>query len=100
MPIDLHFVCPEGRNHKSLNGKEYESGNWVVSNRTAQESIGGRIYLHKSQRTEAWHGGTITKWREHKENPRRKIFTYVLDEDHRVSCLEGWGQEKAIIRRQ
>jgi hypothetical protein len=70
----------------------------VISRDVADEAIGGRIYLHEGQRDRAWHGGTVTKWRASPE-PGRMIFTYVVDGDFRVQCNEGWGQEKAIIRR-
>jgi hypothetical protein len=100
MTIDLHFICPHGRNWRSLPGEEnlFESGNWVVAEQVAEAAKGGRIYLHEHQRDPAWHGGTITAWRPSKR-PGRVVFTYTMDGPFRLRCTEGWAQEKAVVHR-
>lgn len=102
MPYDLHFICRHGLNQKRIGIQLYETGNWAVSREVAQESIGGRIYLHEHQETEAWHGGTIIDWREsdelRKNQSARLIFTYRVDKPFRIRCPGGWGREKAIVR--
>ncbi len=60
--IDLHFICPQGRNHAKLGPDTYESGNWTVSDERADEAVGGRIYLHDTKKGRSWHGGTIQGW--------------------------------------
>lgn len=98
MPLELHFVCPHGLNHRHLKEEaRYESGNWVVGDQVANEAVGGRIFLHETQAERAWHGGRIVAWRP-AQDPSRKIFTYVVDGPFRVVCRENWGQEKAVIR--
>lgn len=98
MPLDLHFVCKHGVNHTRIKDQVYETGNWAVSESLAKEAIGGRIYLHETQNSNAWHGGTIIDWR-FCENENRIIFTFEVDGPFRIKCLTNWAQEKAIIRR-
>jgi hypothetical protein len=100
MPTDLHFICRHQHqlNWVKLGPTQFETGNWIVGERTAAEAVGGRIYLHERQSDAAWHGGTITAWRNSNE-PGRIIFTYILDGPFRVKCPEGWAREAAIIRR-
>jgi hypothetical protein len=96
--FDLHFICKHQKNWSMLDAERFESGNWVVSEKMANEAIGGRIYLHERQKDAAWHGGTITQWRPWSD-PKRKIFSYKLDGDFRVRCDSGWGNEKAVKKR-
>ena len=64
MPTDLHYICQHQLNWRKLDQlNHFETGNWVASVATADEAIRGRIYLHETQRGEAWHGGTIISWR-------------------------------------
>lgn len=95
--IDLHFICPQGRNHARLGHDVYESGNWTVSDERAEEAVGGRIYLHETKKGRSWHGGTIQGWRAF--DPTRKVFTYKAEGEIRVVCSDGWGQEQATVRR-
>lgn len=96
--IDLHFVCKKQKNWTKLDANMFETGNWKVGNKAANEAIGGRVYLHERQNDIAWHGGTIIEWRL-LSNSTRKIFTYRLDGNFDVRCTSGWGNEKAIVRR-
>jgi hypothetical protein len=99
MPTDIHLICKHGDRFSKIGDATFETGNWYgITDATADEAIGGRIYLHERQRDPAWHGGTIRAWRP-SEEPGRKVFTYVVDGPFRVRLKEGWGQEKAIIRR-
>ena len=95
--IDLHFICPQGRNDAKAGPDVYESGNWVVSNERADEAVGGWIYLHETKKGKSWHGGTIQGWRAF--DGTRKVFTYKAEGELRVLCSNGWGQEQATIRR-
>ena len=97
MTIDLHFICPHGDKWTNLGNNKFETGNWTMGQQAADESIGGRIYLHEHQRDVAWHGGKIIAWRPSDE-AGRVIFTYQVDGPFRVRCTESWAQEKAIVR--
>ena len=99
LPTDLHFVCKLRENWSNLGGGQFETGNWHVAKNVADEATGGRIHLHETQGDPAWHGGTIVGWRPHPTEQGRLIFTYVVDGDFRVRRRDGWGQEKAIVRR-
>lgn len=98
MPVDLHFICKQQRNHRHVEGSTFETWEWKVSTKTADEAIGGRVYLHETHRSDAWHGGTVTGWRP-ADDGIRKVFTYVVDGPFRVRCRGNWGREKAIVRR-
>ena len=97
MPIELHFICKQGDNHEILGDDIYKSGNWAVSDATAQEAVGGRIYLHEKQSDKSWHGGTILSWEPY-PNTNRKIFKYLADGEIGVYCKDNWAQKAAIIR--
>ena len=98
MVVDLHFICTYGENHRRIEHQRYETGDWVVSDVTADEAVGGRVYLHERQDEPAWHGGTVLGWRPADE-AERKIFTYAVDAPFRIRCPGPWGREKAIVRR-
>ncbi len=98
MSVNLHFICDVRQKPHwfRIGGNEYSSGNWAVSEETANAAVGNRIYLHDKQDKAAWHGGKIKSW-QHTEDQRRIIFAYELAGDFRVRQLSGWGQEKAIV---
>jgi hypothetical protein len=98
MPTDLHCICKEGERWRKLSAEEFETGDWVVGFDTAQEAVGGRIFLHEHQNSLAWHGGTITFW-HYGDTEDRKVFLYTLDGDFRIPCVGNWAQELAIVRR-
>jgi hypothetical protein len=99
--LELHFVCKHDNNHRRFGNQNYESGSWRIADATADEAIGGRIYLHEMQDQAAWRGGTITGWCRCQDDPERKIFQYHIDDGNfRIRCREGWGREKAILRRE
>lgn len=95
--MELHYICKHGERHVHLGSQIFETGNWTASEKTADEAVGGRIYLHEKQDAPAWHGGTILEWRVSPEEPDRKIFTYRVDGPFRYRCLTGWGRQKAIV---
>ena len=70
-----------------------------MTDEVAEEALGGRLYLHAARAEEAYYGGTIQAWRRSDEDPKRKVFTYLVDGPFRIRCPEKWGQEKAIVRR-
>lgn len=96
--IDLHFICKQREHWTDLGTNRFETGNWTVARTTAEESIGGRVYLHERQHEAAWHGGTITGWRD-APDASRIILSYTMDGPFREKCGNGWGREKAIVRR-
>ena len=98
MPIDLHYICKRGENHRLVWPGVFDTGNWTADDRTAELAVGGRIYLHQNQKTASWHGGTITGWRSapRPEN-HRKIFTFEADIDYKVLCPIPWSQQRAVV---
>lgn len=93
--VDLHLICPKGRNRLDLGDGRFESGFWNVGNAKAQALIGGRIFLHERKDAPSWQGGTIESWRNNQRG--KKTFTYYQDHDQNVVCNDGWGQEQATV---
>ena len=100
MLIELHYICRHQECWRKLDGNEFETGNWTCAEELASQAIGGRIYLHEHRSDPAWHGGTITNWRSAPEAPGKLVFTYVVEGPFRIVCRHGWGQERAVIRRE
>ena len=99
MTLDLHFICKHQENWKKISASVFETGDWTISDKKAQEaSIGGRIYLHEKQNDPAWHGGTIKSWGLSKTKGR-KFFRYEVDGPFRVKCADNWSQESAFVPR-
>jgi len=86
LAVDLHLLCKQGQRNKRVGPEptRYETGTWPVTDEVAEE---------------AYYGGTIQAWRHSPEDPKRKVFTYLVDGPFRIRCPEKWGQEKAIVRR-
>jgi hypothetical protein len=101
-PQSVHLICKHTAklNWRHLPDGSFESGEWIVSDELARVLVGKRLYLHGAQAEPAWHGGRITSWRHAAADPKRKIFTYIADEPFRISCLEGWAQEMAVVWEQ
>ena len=98
MPIDLHYICIRGENHRMIWDGVFDTGNWTLGIETCELAIGGRIFLHEMQKSAAWHGGTITgfRWAPKPEN-RRKIFTYEPEGmDYRLHCPTRWSRQRAV----
>jgi hypothetical protein len=61
----IHFICKRDNGH-SLNNLHfdkstglYRSGNWNVSDETAQSLVGGWLYLHATKTARSEFGGRI-----------------------------------------
>jgi hypothetical protein len=98
MPVDIHYICKRGENHRLVWTGIFDTGNWTLDVSTCKMAIGGRIFLHEKQKLPAWHGGTITGYRA-APSPEihRKIFTYESDIDFRVLCPIPWSRQRAVV---
>ena len=98
MPIDLHYICKQGENHRMIWEGIFDTGNWTADSDTCDLAINGRIFLHVNQKSPAWRGGNITGWRAapSPEN-HRKIFTFEPISDFRVTCPVPWARQSAIV---
>ena len=96
MPIDLHYICKRGEQFKLVGDKLFETGDWILGKHLVSKVVGGRIYLHRNQKSEAWHGGTIREVIP-VPDPRRAKFIYVADIPYTVLCPINWGRQRAII---
>ena len=80
---------------------EWESGNWVVSQKTAQSLVGGDLYLHSDQNEASHFGGEIIGFRVHRGSHLndRVVFRIRASPKYRGvrTEREGWGNEKKIV---
>lgn len=88
------YVCVDS------NTNEWETGNWVVSVKSAAELIDGNIYLHKTQKNASYMGGIITGIRVIKQNDKDKIVFRFKCTDAHVGCIttpDGWRNEQKRV---
>ena len=103
MPMNLHLVCKDRLSIRRIAGTtdRYETGDWVVATATADQCVGGSLFLHDRQRSPSYHGGCVLRWyRASGEEPSARIvFVYRHMPDHsQVSAgREGWSQEIKLV---
>lgn len=78
---------------------QWETGKWWVSDKTANQLIGKRIYLHAGQGKASHIGGEIVAFHKAETDPKRKVFIFKeLKECRGVTTTTiGWSREKKII---
>jgi hypothetical protein len=97
--MNLHLVCKDRHSIRRVSGTPdiYETGNWVVAPATADQCVGGSLFLHDAQRLPSYHGGRILRWylAPSEGQSSRVVFVYRSLADHcMVSAgLGGWSQE-------
>lgn len=102
--MELHLV-EKGIHQANLYRKpqtkdQWVTGIWWISDKTAKELIGKRIYLHSGQGAPSHIGGEIISF-FHKAGTdvKRKVFVFKeLEKCKGVTTPTiGWGNEKKII---
>ena len=101
--MKIHLIENYGRlNRISEEEQLWESGYWTVAVETAEELVGGSIYLHSKQAKPSKFGGIIQSYRvdQSPEFKGKIVFTFLADMEHKnvVTSKEGWGMEKKIDR--
>lgn len=92
----IHFFCLHQKGFKHLGNGLFESSHWNLTDKMADELIGGFIFLHEKQTAPPWHGGRIKGWRPADDNPKRKVIEYSVEGNFRKAvCRTGWGREQA-----
>src|SRR5450759_2732399 len=98
----IHLIERHENVHPTDKAKgEWESGDWVVSEETAQRLVGGLIYLHRAQDEPSHFGGEILSFHVLSSGPEagRIVFRFRAA----ISCKgvkagrEGLGNEKKIV---
>lgn len=94
---EIHVIARKQKGLKRLPDGNYESGDWYVSDETADKLIGGEIYLHDDQGSNSYFGGKIQEVKRLDDG--RKVFIFNGDAKCKnvKTDKEGWGQEKKII---
>ncbi|MCZ4305571.1 hypothetical protein O4G98_12575 [Zoogloeaceae bacterium G21618-S1] len=102
---ELHLI-ERGQHKENLRcidktNKEWESGNWVVSEETAEKLIGGHIFLHKGQDKPSHFGGVILSFHSQKcgQDAGRIAFRFRAGIEFKgiPTDRSGWGNEKKIV---
>jgi hypothetical protein len=89
--MDLHFIHKENSPGvlESVQGTEdWESGYWSVSQKIAEEALGGNIYLHHKQADNSFEGGVIKGYRvataeDSEKYQGRIIFRFTPTREHK-----------------
>lgn len=78
---------------------EWLSGNWWISDPTAETLIGKMLYLHRGQTEPSHLGGEIISFQSAEDDPKRKVFRFreLPSCEGVVTPKQGWGNEKKII---
>ena len=98
----IHFV--ERVDHLERlepSGDLWESGNWVLSEKTAEALLGGWLFLHRSQSKASHFGGLIVGYRvlgEGESDAGRLVIRFRPDKSCKgvFAGPDGWGQEKKL----
>lgn len=107
----LHLIChknPEGRGYIGLNltqhpnfNHAYISGKWVLDTVTAQDLLGGLIFLHEAKTQTSYLGGLIYDWENtpdlSKPLENRISFKFLAVADGRYVR---WGGKKHVMAWQ
>jgi hypothetical protein len=101
--MKIHLIENYNRfNRISEEEQLWESGYWTVAIETAEDLVGGHIYLHSKKAKPSKFGGVIQSYRvdETEEFKGKVIFTFLADIEHKdvLTPNEGWGMEKKIDR--
>ena len=80
---------------------EWLTGEWWLSDATANALIGRTIYLHPGQLMASHAGGEIISVSTVPGNPKRKTFRFRRDQSCSgvVTPKAGWANEKKIVWR-
>jgi|APCry1669188970_1035186.scaffolds.fasta_scaffold66647_2 hypothetical protein len=86
----LHIVEKQDRFIRIQEG-EYDSGFWLVAEKTADKLVGGLILFHKERNKPSYFGGRILSYRiqDGGENDDRIIFRFRYEDECRGIPAEG-----------
>jgi len=98
----IHLVERLGNVHcVDKEKQEWESGYWVFNEETAQQLVGGHIYLHRGQDKPSHFGGKIIAFHVHPSGTEagRIVFRFhaAIECKGVIAGREGWGNEKKIV---
>ena len=100
--MKIHLIEKHDR-LKRISDEEqlWESGYWTVAIETAEELLGGDIYLHSMKAKPSKFGGVIKSYRV-EDNPEfegKIVFTFLADIEHKnvSTANEGWEWRKKLI---
>ena len=101
--MKIHLIENIGRFKRISQEQElWESGYWTVAIETAEELVGGHIYLHTTRAKPSKFGGVIQRYSVEPEGEfeGKVVFTFLADMDHKnvFTSKDGWAMGKKIDR--
>ncbi len=83
-----------------VSSDELESGDWKITQKVAESSLGAELHLHEVQQERSWRAGKITAWRLHQSGNGRVVFRFRVDDTLRRFQRSGWPHrgEQRIVR--
>lgn len=101
--MKIHLIEKHDRLNRVSDEEElWESGYWTVPIETAEELLGGDIYLHSMKAKPSKFGGVIKSYRleDSPEFEGKIVFTFLADIEHKnvLTSKESWGMDKKIDR--
>jgi hypothetical protein len=103
MSLNLHLVCKDRLSIRRIAGTAdtYETGDWVMASATADQCVGGSLFLHDRQRSPSYHGGLVLRWYSvgGDRQSMRVVFVYRHLSGHSnvFAGLDGWSQEMKLV---
>lgn len=100
MANSIHFICKHNEHVNRLDGTNYTTGFWGVSESDASALVGGMVFLHKTKQELSYFGGKVLSWRtasaeDHPDHVGDIIFTIESTLDGRGEKWSGKGHSMA-----
>ncbi len=79
---------------------EWETGNWVVGDSTADSLLGGMVYVHRGQNLPSHKGGEIIDvYHKARTDKKRKVilFRALPSGENVIAQKQGWGNERKLV---
>ena len=94
---DLPKISPLGPGSSTM-----QSGCWKVSDKTAEELIGGSIYFHPTQKSPSSAGGKIIGAVKLKDGDHSGRYVFMFEENPAckgvTTSTEGWAMVMKLVR--
>lgn len=97
---NIHIVCKAAKKNPpkpiARGSNTFTSGTWKISDETADELKGGKVFFHQGQDKPSHFGGEITDWIDEGNGRKTLVFERDMDCCGTVS-RGGWSYEVKIV---
>ncbi|MDP2490733.1 HNH endonuclease [Vibrio splendidus] len=77
--------------------QEWVTGDWTIGDDTANDLIGGMIYIHRGQKIPSHKGGVVTSFTKESETRKKFYFRALESAENVVADGPGWGNESKHV---